>query len=101
MQRSGIASKIPGDPTLDQKRPTRSQEGANWSKTNQLLEAETIEKDQLLEEFENMVDELTKEGEEKDKVLAELKMRLADLEHERDRVKSAKEELSKRFLVGS
>lgn len=48
-----------------------------------------------------MVDELTKEGEEKDKVLAELKMRLADLEHERDRVKSAKEELSKRFLVGS
>jgi peptidoglycan hydrolase CwlO-like protein len=64
------------------------------------MESETVEKDQLMEEFENMIDELTLENEAKDKQISELKMRLADLEFERDKVKDAKEELSKRFLVG-
>lgn len=53
-----------------------------------------------MEDYEAMVDELSREGERKDAAIADLKLRLADLEHERDRVKSAKDELSKRFLVG-
>ena len=64
-----------------------------------MLESENAERDQLMEEFENMVDELTRENEQKDVQISKLKMRLADLEHERDRVRSAKEELSRRFMV--
>ena len=65
----------------------------------QLQENDNIEREQLMEEFENMIEELTKENENKDSEINKLKMRLADLEHERDEVKNAKERLSKRFMV--
>ena len=52
-----------------------------------------------MEDYEAMIEELTRENEAKDAKISQLKVTLADLEHERDRVKSAKDELSKRFLV--
>ena len=68
-------------------------------KINQLQENDNLEREQLMEEFEVMIEELTKENEDKDSQITKLKLKLADLEDERDRVKSAKDQLSKRFLV--
>jgi hypothetical protein len=54
-----------------------------------------------MEELELQLEESKFDNEDKDILIEELKIKLEGIEHQRDKEKSAKEAISKRFLVNT